>query len=142
MTVAAILREKGAEVYTVATDATLADAVRRLAEQKIGALLALRGGEVAGVLSERDVVRCLARHGGAALTLTVSHAMSSPVVTITPQASVDQAMELMTERRFRHLPVVEDGRLVGIVSIGDLVKRRIDAAEREAAMLKDYITAG
>lgn len=139
MTIASILMAKGHEVVTIDSAARLADAVALLASRGIGAVLAMCGGTVAGVLSERDVVRVLAGAGAAALEGPVESAMTAPVVTVGPTDSVDAAMALMTTRRVRHLPVVEAGALVGIVSIGDLVKCRIDEACREAAALKDYI---
>jgi CBS domain-containing protein len=139
MTIASILLDKGHAVVTIDAAARLGDAVAVLAERGIGALLVLRGGDVAGVLSERDIVRALARYGAAVLDSPVEAVMSAPVVTVGPTDSVECAMALMTERRFRHLPVVESGALVGIVSIGDLVKRQIEDVCREAAALKDYI---
>lgn len=139
MTIATILMEKGHAVVTIEATARLADAVGLLDAKGIGALLVMDGQQVAGVLSERDVVRALARGGAESLGRPVSALMSAPVVTVAPTDSVESAMALMTERRFRHLPVVEGGALVGIVSIGDLVKCRIDEACREAAALKDYI---
>lgn len=139
MTIATILMEKGHAVVTIEATARLADAVGLLDAKGIGALLVMEGQQVAGVLSERDVVRALARGGAESLGQPVSALMSAPVVTVAPTDSVESAMAVMTERRFRHLPVVEGGALVGIVSIGDLVKCRIDEACREAAALKDYI---
>ncbi|MFN3288706.1 MAG: CBS domain-containing protein, partial [Sphingomonadaceae bacterium] len=126
MTIATILMEKGHAVVTIEATARLADAVGLLDAKGIGALLVMEGQQVAGVLSERDVVRALARGGAESLGQPVSALMSAPVVTVAPTDSVESAMALMTERRFRHLPVVEGGALVGIVSIGDLVKCRID----------------
>lgn len=139
MTIASILLAKGHGVVTIDAAERLEAAVALLAGQGIGAVLALRDGAVAGVLSERDVVRALARGGAAALDARVESVMSAPVVTVGSTDSVDAAMALMTTRRFRHLPVVDAGELVGIVSIGDLVKCRIDEACREAAALKEYI---
>lgn len=139
MGIAAILREKGSEVAVIAADATLADVVAELVVRRIGALLVLDRGEIVGLVSERDVIRVLAADGRDALARLARDAMTSPVITISPHESVTAAMELMTGRRIRHLPVVEDGRLVGIVSIGDLVKRRIEEVEQEALALKDYI---
>lgn len=142
MGIAAILREKGSDVATIGADASLADVVAELVVRRIGALLVLDGAEIVGLVSERDVIRVLAADGADALRRAAREAMTSPVVTISPHESVTAAMELMTDRRIRHLPVVEDGRLVGIVSIGDLVKRRIAEVEQEALALKDYITTG
>jgi CBS domain-containing protein len=142
MGIAAILREKGSEVAVIAAGASLADVVAELVVRRIGALLVLERDEIVGLVSERDVIRVLAADGRDALARTARDAMTSPVITISPHESVTAAMELMTGRRIRHLPVVEDGRLVGIVSIGDLVKRRIEEVEQEALALKDYITTG
>jgi CBS domain-containing protein len=142
MTIAGILKDKGGAVVTVDPDAPLKEAVRLLVDHRIGAVLVVGPGAIEGVVSERDVVRAIHQHGQAALDEPVARMMSSPVITVTPCDPVEHALETMTERRFRHLPVIEDGRLVGIVSIGDLVKRRIDEATREAALLKDYIAAG
>jgi CBS domain-containing protein len=139
VTIASILLDKGHDVVTIDSTARLRDAVAVLADRGIGAVLAMRGGAVAGVLSERDVVRALAGAGAGALDASVESVMSAPVVTVESTDSVDTAMALMTARRFRHLPVVDAGQLVGLVSIGDLVKCRIEDACREAAALKDYI---
>jgi CBS domain-containing protein len=141
MGIAAILAEKGSTVATVPPDATVEDIVAELTTRRIGAVLVTVESDVVGVVSERDVVRGLSGHRGAVLGLTARDVMTAPVVTITPGESVAQAMELMTDRRIRHLPVVESGRLVGLVSIGDLVKARIEEAEREALALKDYIAS-
>jgi CBS domain-containing protein len=141
MTIRAILEHKGGGVVQIAPDHSVMDAVRTLREHRIGAVLVMEGDMIAGVLSERDVVRAIGHHGAGALNLAVSAVMTSPVITCGPTDSVATAMGMMTERRFRHLPVVDQGRLVGMVSIGDLVKQRIDDSEREAAALKDYIAA-
>lgn len=139
MGVAAILREKGHAVASVGPDSLVEEIVGELTTRRIGAVLVMDGALVVGVVSERDVVRGLAGHQGDVLTLKARDIMTSPVITISPADSLAGAMELMTGRRIRHLPVVESGRLVGLVSIGDLVKARIEEAEREALALKDYI---
>lgn len=139
MTIAAILGDKGREVVTIDCGARIADAVALLADRRIGALPVMKDGAVVGVFSERDVIHCLQAHGGKALELTVDSGMTSPVLTVTPRDAVLSALSLMTARRFRHLPVVEGGALVGLVSIGDLVKYRIDNIEREAAAMREYI---
>jgi len=139
MTIAAILQVKGAEVISVAPDQTVADAVALLAERRIGAVPVIAGGEVVGVFSERDVIYGLAQ-GESVLGRTVGEAMTTPAVTVAPGDAVLGALSLMTRRRLRHLPVVEDGRVVGLVSIGDLVKYRIDRIEAEASAMRDYIT--
>jgi CBS domain-containing protein len=143
MTIAAILSGKGPEVVTVTADATVAAVVSVLVRRRIGAVPVLDGGSMVGIVSERDIVRALgeAGTGGPALPdRPVAAIMTAPVITIRPADSVVGALALMTDRRIRHLPVVDGGRLVGMVSIGDLVKRRIAEAEREASELKEYIT--
>jgi CBS domain-containing protein len=143
MTIAAILSGKGDTVSTVAADASILSAVKLMADKKIGAVLAVdAAGDVVGVVSERDVVRGLATDGPGIIEQPVAAIMTSPVITVEPAYTVHQSMELMTNRRIRHLPVVDKGRLVGIVSIGDLVKRRIEDAEHVAEELKTYITMG
>ena len=142
MGISSILREKGGEVATIPVTNPVRDVVAELVVRRIGALLVVDGNAIVGLVSERDIVRALAADGAAALDRPARDVMTSPVVTITPHDSVNMAMELMTGRRIRHLPVVEDGRLVGLVSIGDLVKRRIEEVEQEALALKDYIATG
>ena len=139
MAIATILRGKGSDVASVEPDSTISDVVARLVQRRIGALLVIELGEPVGIVSERDVVRCLGTHGPEALHMRVRDVMTAPLITISPRDSIPDAMELMTDRRIRHLPVLDSGRLVGLVSIGDLVKRRIEEAEQEAIALKDYI---
>jgi CBS domain-containing protein len=139
MTIAAILARNTGDVVTIRGDATVAQAIATLAEKRIGALPVLDGERVVGIFSERDIVYCLAEIGAAALEKPVSAVMTAPAQTVEPEQSVLGALSLMTARRFRHLPVVEQGRLVGFVSIGDLVKFRIDRIEAEAAAMRDYI---
>ena len=139
MTIASILGDKGADVISVSPDMTVVDAVSLLAERRIGAVPVLHDGVVAGVFSERDVIRSLRERGSAALADLVSSAMTAPAVTVARDDSVLGALSLMTKRRIRHLPVVDDGAVVGIVSIGDLVKYRIHRIEAEARAMRDYI---
>lgn len=139
MTIRAILDRKGADVCTIDCGETLEAAVTKLARKRIGALLVLEQGEIAGVISERDLVYCLNAHGAEVLGWAVSRVMTSPAITVGPDASALSALGTMTERRIRHLPVVERGRLVGIVSIGDLVKHRMEKIEQEASAMRDYI---
>ncbi|MEH3148218.1 MAG: CBS domain-containing protein [Methylobacterium frigidaeris] len=140
MTVARILSQKGRTVMTVQPHRTLAEAAALLAEKGIGALVVSDAGQtVLGILSERDIIRAVARHGAAALDAPVSRHMTGRVVTCTRQTAVDEVMELMTEGRFRHVPVVEEGRMIGLVSIGDVVKTRIEAVEAEHQALREYI---
>lgn len=139
MTIAAILATKGSEVATVTSADRLGDAVAQLAQRKIGALVVTDAGAVVGIVSERDLVMCLAKQGAAALDRPVSEAMSAPAVTAAPDTSILTALAIMTKRRFRHLPIVVDGQLTGLVSIGDLVKHRIESIEREAEAMRSYI---
>lgn len=135
-----ILRDKGSAIYSLGLDATLEDACRELETRRVGALVALdEQGGIAGVLSERDIVRNAARAGCSALALTVKECMTRSVVTISPQESLDDALSRMTDRRIRHLPVVQNGKLLGVISIGDLVKAKIEEAQAESAALKEYI---
>lgn len=140
MTIGSMIAGRG-EVVSVKPDATVSEAVALLHERRIGAVLVMDGERIAGVLSERDIVRGLRELGADVLDRAVASCMTAPVVTVGPRDSIGHALEVMTNRRFRHLPVVDGGRLVGLVSIGDLVKRRIEEAEGEAALLKDYIAA-
>lgn len=139
MTIAVILGGKGYDVVSVDGDTTVRDAVELLAEKRIGAVPVMEGGAVAGVFSERDVIRCLRSQGAAALDGPVRAAMTAPAMTVSPDQSVLGALSLMTERRIRHLPVIDGERIIGVVSIGDLVKHRIDRIEAEAAAMRDYI---
>ncbi|MDC8753696.1 CBS domain-containing protein [Erythrobacter sp. sf7] len=119
----------------------VAEAVQILAGKRIGALPVLRDGRVVGIVSERDIVYRLADRGGACLDLPVEQIMTSPAVTVEPSTTVDEALAMMTRRRFRHFPVVADGTLVAFISIGDLVKHKIDEVEHEAEALRNYIQA-
>jgi CBS domain-containing protein len=139
MSIAAILASKGSDVATIAGDQPLSAAVAELGGRKIGALLVIDSGEVSGIISERDIVYCLREHGAQVLDWAVSRAMSTPVTHVAPDTEVLSAMALMTQQRIRHLPVIDQGQLKGIVSIGDLVKYRIDRIEREAEAMRAYI---
>jgi CBS domain-containing protein len=139
MTIQAILGDKGREVATVSADARLSEAVRILGEKRIGALPVVEGGRIVGIMSERDVIYCLKDHGAEVLDWPVSRVMTSPAITVDPSTQVLSALALITQKRVRHLPVVSGGELVGIVSIGDLVKYRIDRIEFEAQAMRDYI---
>ncbi len=139
MTIATILATKGNEVVTLTADHTVADAVKLLAERRIGAVPVMRGDQVAGIFSERDVIHCVASLGAAGLNRPVGEAMTAPAITVTRDEAVLGALTLMTQRRIRHLPVVEGGRLIGFVSIGDLVKYRIDKIEADAEAMRTYI---
>jgi len=135
-----VLEHKGSQVATVVPNDTVADVVVALREHRIGALVVIDdAGAVIGIVSERDVVRHLAGVGGKVLDLRVSDVMTSPVHACEPSNTTDELMEQMTERRIRHLPVVHDGRLVGIVSIGDVVKWRFEELREEKQHLEDYV---
>jgi len=140
MTVARILDEKGSSVLTVRPTTSLADVVAALAEGKVGAVVVTEGDAIHGILSERDIVRALAQDGGTVLDKPAGDYMTRNVVTCRPEATVAEIMTTMTGGRFRHLPVMQDGKLAGIVSIGDVVKRRIEDAVREAEQIREYIT--
>jgi len=140
MTVSVILAGKGREVVTIEPGASLADAVHLLAEKRIGAALILGADRrIAGIISERDIVRVLAERGAAALDEPVSRTMTRKVETCGENEAVATIMERMTAGKFRHMPVVDQGRLVGVVSIGDIVKHRVHEMERESVAMRDYI---
>jgi CBS domain-containing protein len=140
MNVEAILRTKGGAVATIGSDTPVAAAIRELKTRGIGALVVSDDGRTpVGILSERDVVHALADHGAALLTMPVDGLMTRRVVTCRPEDTVSELMARMTERRFRHLPVMQNGALCGIVSIGDLVKSRIEEVEFEADSLRQFI---
>ena len=152
-----ILHRKGGDVEAISADAPVSDALVRLRERNVGALVVTASGEaaardaeeggrpsLAGIVSERDVVRALAASGDPAAVLSepVSGLMSSDLVTCAPRATVDELMRLMTDRRIRHIPVLDEDRLVGIVSIGDVVKSRIDELQTETDTLHEYLSSG
>ncbi|MFL6781362.1 MAG: CBS domain-containing protein [Sphingomicrobium sp.] len=139
MTIAAVLGSKGRNVETISAGAPLYEAVQRLGEKRIGALPVVEQNEIVGIMSERDVIYCLRDHGPEVLDWPVSRVMSSPAITAEPTMDVLAALALMTQRRIRHLPVVEGGQIRGIVSIGDLVKHRMDRIEAEAEAMREYI---
>ncbi len=139
MTVRSILDSKGHQVLSVEPDARLAAAVKILGEKKIGAVLVISQGRMEGILSERDIVRVLAERGAKALEEPVSDVMTRKVVSCRQSDTVAGIMEMMTLGKFRHLPVVEDGKVVGLISIGDIVKRRVQEYEAEQEALQNYI---
>ncbi len=143
MIVSAILKRKGSQVVAVAPEDTIAQVTRTLAQHRIGAAL-VKGadGAMLGIISERDIVRGMASQGQGTSQLPARQLMTGDVLTIAPQTTVNTAMALMTDRRVRHLPVFDEGRLVGMVSIGDLVKARIEEIEQEAEALKHYVVSG
>jgi CBS domain-containing protein len=143
MLIVSILKDKGEKVYSLSGEATLEEAARELNARRVGAIVVLDAeGALSGVLSERDIVREIAKSGPKALSQRVSDAMTKAVITATPEETVDAGMARMTDRRVRHLPVIAGGKLVGIISIGDLVKRKIEEAEAHAEAMKSYIAAG
>lgn len=139
MTIQTILQGHGSEIYSCTADMSVAQAVAVLAEKRIGALPVLDGEKIAGIFSERDVLHCIQAHGAAAMDKPVGEVMTADVISVDRNKSAIGALSLMTKRRIRHLPVVENDKLVGFVSIGDLVKYRIDKIENEAAAMRDYI---
>jgi len=139
MTIAAILQRKGSDVIQVGPGDSVLDVVRLLADQRIGCVPVVADGRVVGIFSERDFVHRVAQDGASAFDHSIGEVMTTPPITIDEDTPVMHSLSLMTKRRIRHLPVVTDGRLVGMISIGDLVKFRIDAIESEAASLRDYI---
>ncbi|MEM7665361.1 MAG: CBS domain-containing protein [Pseudomonadota bacterium] len=140
MTIAKIITTRSADDVISCDVATpVSDAVHMLAGKRIGALPVLRDGKIAGIISERDVIYRLAETGGSCLGLPVGEIMTSPAVTVEPNTKIDDALALMTKRRFRHFPVVENGEFIAFISIGDLVKSKIDEIEHEAEALRSYI---
>lgn len=141
MSIARILSEKGRDVLTIMPHRTLQEAAGTMAERRIGAMVVTGAdGSVLGILSERDIVRAVSETGADALEEPVSRRMTAKVVTCNEGMSIDTAMEMMTAGKFRHLPVVENGRLCGIISIGDVVKRHIEKMEAETRAMRDYIS--
>jgi CBS domain-containing protein len=140
MSVERLLRTKGSAVVTIRPDATLADVTHELAVGNFGALIVSEDGRsVNGIISERDVVRTLANEGASALDRKVRDVMTTEVVTCAPSDRVDDMMEVMSNRRFRHLPVVRDGELCGVISMTDLMRKRLDDIEHEANAMRDFI---
>jgi CBS domain-containing protein len=139
MSIQVILGDKGREVATIGAEARLSEAVRVLGDRRIGALPVVEDERVVGIISERDVIYSLKDHGAEVLDWPISRVMSSPAITVDPSTEVLSALALITQKRVRHLPVVSGGRLIGIVSIGDLVKHRIERIEFEAQAMRDYI---
>lgn len=139
MSILHILNEKGRDVITAAPTQSLADVVALLAERRIGAVVVIDKGSVQGILSERDIIHSLSAHGTDALAKPVRECMTAKVITCAPTDTIHDVMQKMTAGRFRHLPVMENGRLIGIISIGDVVKRRIEEVQMEADSIRDYI---
>lgn len=142
MTIANIIAQRTSpEIISCDVSTPVSVVVSTLAAKRIGALPVLRDGKVVGIVSERDVIYRLAEYGGACLDMPVEQIMTSPAATVEPGTMIDDALGMMTRRRFRHFPVVENGALVGFISIGDLVKQKIDEVQHEADALRNYIQA-
>ncbi len=140
MTIAKIIGDRTAgDIIACDVSTPVTDVVDLLAEKRIGALPVLRDGKVAGIVSERDIIYRIAEQGSDCLKGAVGEIMTSPAISIESSTTIDDALALMTRRRFRHFPIVDDDQLVAFISIGDLVKDKIDAVEHEAAALRDYI---
>jgi len=143
MKVAEILKQKGQDVISVRPSETIATLSHRLRLARIGAMVVLGdGGALVGIISERDIVHAIAEHGARALEMTVADLMIHRVITCTPDDSVTRISRLMTENRIRHLPVVDQGKVAGVVSVGDVVKNRLEEMSLEASVLRDIATAG
>ena len=139
MTIARLIAGREQHIIHCSPQETVRDAAERLADNRIGAMPVLEGGRVIGIFSERDLLYCIAEHGDGALDLLIGEVMTAPPITAEPSSTVRDALEVMTLRRIRHLPVLDGDRLVAFVSIGDLVKYRLDLVESEAQHLRDYI---
>jgi CBS domain-containing protein len=141
MHVAAVLKRKGSDVVTIAADQTITEAVNVLTERRIGALLVMDGNDaVDGIISERDIVGALSRSGADVLTQKVSDLMTTDVRSCSCHDTIAEVMTVMTQERSRHLPVIDDGKVVGMISIGDVVKQRLDDTELEVESLRGYVT--
>ena len=141
MTIESILRQKGADVTTIAPDVNIKRAADWLRAKNIGALVVTRENSVLGLITEREIVHAFSRHGETAGSMLVKEVMQYGVTTVSPEESVDRVMKLMTHHRVRHMPVLRGGKLVGIVSIGDIVKHRLEDLELEANVLRDVYNA-
>ena len=139
MTIARLIAGRDQQIVHCSPRETVHQAAQLLAERRIGAMPVLEGDRVAGIFSERDVLYCIAKHGEGALALKVAEVMTAPAISVGPATSVNDALELMTKRRIRHLPVIDGERLAAFVSIGDLVKYRLELVEHEAQAMRDYI---
>jgi CBS domain-containing protein len=139
MTIARLIAGRDQQIVHCSPQETVRDVAQRLAENRIGAMPVVDGGRVVGIFSERDLLYCVSRQGGEALDLLIEEVMTAPPITAEPDSTVRDALEVMTLRRIRHLPVLADGELVAFVSIGDLVKHRLELVEHEAEAMRDYI---
>jgi CBS domain-containing protein len=141
MTVASILRQKGTQVATISPDADIKSAVDWLHAKNIGALVVVNGDTILGIISERDIVHAFSRYGQAIASVPVKNIMSQTLISVVPEDELNHVMRLMTRHRVRHMPVIKDQKLAGIISIGDVVKRRLDDMELEANVLRDAYIA-
>ena len=139
MTIARLIAGRDQQIVHCSPQETVRDVARRLAENRIGAMPVVDGGQVVGIFSERDLLYCVSRHGGEALGLLIEAVMTAPPITAEPDSTVRDALEVMTLRRIRHLPVLDGDALMAFVSIGDLVKHRLELVEYEAQAMRDYI---
>ena len=139
MTIARLIAGREQHIIHCSPQETVRDAAERLADNRIGAMPVLEGGRVIGIFSERDLLYCIADHGDGALDLLIGEVMTAPPITAEPSSTVRDALEVMTLRRIRHLPVLDGDRLVAFVSIGDLVKHRLELVEYEAQAMREYI---
>ena len=139
MTIARLIAGREQQIVHCGPQETVRDAAKRLAENRIGAMPVVDRGEVIGIFSERDLLYCVAKHGDSALELLISNVMTAPPITAAPESTIRDALEVMTLRRIRHLPVLDGDRLLAFVSIGDLVKHRLELVENEAQAMRDYI---
>lgn len=139
MRISNLLEQRQGPIHSCHGQMRVAEAARLLAEYRIGAVPVLLSGRVAGIFSERDLLYCIAKEGVAALDLSVDEVMTAPAITVNRETDIMEALALMTRRRVRHLPVVENDEMVGFVSIGDLVKHRVEMAEAEARAMREYI---
>ena len=137
--IAEILRGKQTDVLKIDASSTVFEALKKIVEQNVGSILVTRGDDVVGIMTERDYLRKIAIFGRTSHDTLVGEIMSSPLIYVTPETTVEESMAIMTDRRIRHLPVVEDDEVVGIVSIGDVVKYRLQEMEHEQSALRDYI---
>jgi CBS domain-containing protein len=140
--VSEILRKKGGDVLKIEASATVFDAIKRIVELNVGSILVTEGDQVVGIMTERDYLRKVAVHGRTSHDTTVGEIMSAPLVYVTPQTTIDESMAIMTDRRIRHLPVVEDDDVVGIISIGDVVKFQSNEQSFQIKYLTEYISGG
>ena len=139
MTIARLIAGRDQQILTCSPEETVRDAAERLAANRIGAMPVVSGDQVIGIFSERDLLYCIAKHGGAALDLLIDTVMTAPPITAEPQSTIGDALEVMTLRRIRHLPVLNGEQFVAFISIGDLVKHRLEMVEYEAQAMRDYI---